>query len=428
MKIWSVTALAVALVVVPATAQEIIEIPAADRTINANFSEVFRVGALDGALWETFGDIRGTGFDAEGNLYIFDAQSSRVVVVDAEGNFLREFGQAGEGPGEFRMALGFAVMRDGDIVIADMGHRAYQLFSAEGEFQRMVSMGGDDGMIRLSGLQPDPRGGAIYSGGGGIQVAMSRRGGPGGGPPPPTSRPIERITLDGETASVETVVDAWLPPRGDGRPETLEGGGMRFSIGQMGPRTFEPPLLVGALAGGGVVYSDSSAYALKIQPAGGGGVERVLRRSFTPEPVTESVKDAEKERQLEEIEEGEGPQMRIMTAGPGGGAAQSVSQDAIREMMVNRLEGLQFYPEVPVLRGLSTSWDGRIWVQRRGDEPTSDGPIDVLTAEGEYVGTFATGATEMPSSFGPHGLAAFLERDELDVPRVVVRRLPERIR
>ena len=67
-------------------------------------------------------------------------------------------------------------------------------------------------------------------------------------------------------------------------------------------------------------------------------------------------------------------------------------------------------------------------MQRRGEEPESDGPIDVLTAEGAYVGTYSTGATEMPDAFGPDGLAAFIERDELDVPRVVVRRLPAEVR
>ena len=61
---------------------------------------------------------------------------------------------------------------------------------------------------------------------------------------------------------------------------------------------------------------------------------------------------------------------------------------------------------------------------REGDEILEDGPIDVLTADGEYVGTFTTGATEMPDAFGPDGLAAFIEFDELHVATIVVRRLP----
>ena len=65
---------------------------------------------------------------------------------------------------------------------------------------------------------------------------------------------------------------------------------------------------------------------------------------------------------------------------------------------------------------------------RRGDELLQDGPIDVLTAGGDYVGTYRTGATRIPDAFGPDGLAAFIELDELDVATVVVRRLPAEVR
>ncbi|MCY3678472.1 MAG: hypothetical protein OXH66_12945 [Gemmatimonadetes bacterium] len=88
----------------------------------------------------------------------------------------------------------------------------------------------------------------------------------------------------------------------------------------------------------------------------------------------------------------------------------------------------RYYHEVPVLRGLAVTWDSRIWVQRRGEFPESDGPIDVVTVGGDYVGTYATDATRMPDAFGPDGLAAFIELDDFDVARVVVRRLPADVR
>ncbi|MDE2877030.1 MAG: hypothetical protein OXQ93_16425, partial [Gemmatimonadota bacterium] len=77
---------------------------------------------------------------------------------------------------------------------------------------------------------------------------------------------------------------------------------------------------------------------------------------------------------------------------------------------------------------LSTTWDGSIWVCRRGDEPESDGPIDVVTSDGRYIGTFTEDATEIPDAFGPEGVAAFIEHDEFEVARVVVRRLPAAVR
>ena len=69
-----------------------------------------------------------------------------------------------------------------------------------------------------------------------------------------------------------------------------------------------------------------------------------------------------------------------------------------------------------------------MWVQRRGEEPESDGPIDILTTEGEYLGTLRTDATKMPDAFGPDGMAAFIELDDFDVASVVMRRLPAAIR
>lgn len=415
-------ALAALAASVPVGAQQVIDLPGQDRALPADLAEVFRVGSMDGDEWETFGEIGGLAFDARGNLYVFDRQSSRVVVTDPSGRLLREVGKAGEGPGELRMPVGFTVLRDGTVVIADMGHRSYQIFGPDGAFQRMISMGGGEGggMIRIGQLAADPRGGAIFSGGGGMQISM--RAGPGGASEPPPGRPIERIRLAGETAQPTTVVTAWQPPR-DARPTTLQGGGARFTLGPAMSRTFEPGLYVGPLANGGVAFSDTSTYAVKVTDASG-RIERVLRRPFAPRPVTPAMQEAEKKRRLDELASGQGPQMRIMVGGGGGGAAQPVSQDAIREMMRGQIEGMQFFPELPVLMNLTTGWNGKIWAVRRGSQPTEPGAIDVLTPEGQYVGTFAAGSLTLPAAFGPEGRVAFIERDEFDVPTVVVRRLP----
>lgn len=81
-----------------------------------------------------------------------------------------------------------------------------------------------------------------------------------------------------------------------------------------------------------------------------------------------------------------------------------------------------------MLSGLRTTWEGRIWVRRRSGYPQPDQPIDVLTPEGDYMGTFPAGATRLPNTFGPEGLVAFIERDDLGVQSVVVRRLPVGVR
>lgn len=424
---WLVALVGMAVASAPAAAQQVVDLPGEDKVLPPALQEVFRVGSMDGDEWETFGEIGGLAFDARGHLYVFDRQSSRVVVTDATGAFVREVGKAGEGPGEMRMPVGFTVLRDGSVVIADMGHRAYQVFGPDGSFQRMVAFAGDGSVIRLGEMAPDPRGNAIFSGGG-RNVVMSMSSGPGGAPPEmPKGRPIDRISLEGSKAEPRTVVNAWEPPPAEGPPPTMQGGGMRLSMSMAGPRTFEPALYMGPLADGGLAYADSTGYAVKVAGVNG-TLERVLRRPFRPRPVTPAMQEAERKRQLDQLEAGGGPQVRMMVQGPGGAQPRTVGQDAVKEMMKNRIAEMRFYPELPVVMDLATGWSGKIWVVRRGDQPTEEGPIDVLTPAGQYVGTFAKGSLELPEAFGPEGMVAFVERDEFDVPTVVVKRLPAVLR
>ncbi len=422
----------------PLAAQEVVDLPGRDRRLDADFEEVFRVGVLRGESWEMFGTVREVGFDAQGNLYVFDGlmggDGLRVLVFDASGDFVREFGSSGEGPGEFSRPVGYAVMRDGTTIVSDMGHRAYQIFDEAGNFVRMVRTSDAPGEISIStGIMADPRGGAVIAGNLGASMSL---GGSNAASTPPTSRPVLRVGLEGEVIETDTVADGWLPPRGEpgeGLSGNIKVGGRTLDLGSMFgglvmPSIFEPTLLAGVLPDGGLVYSDSSAYALKVTPPDSRQVTRIISRPFQPEPVTDAVKEEYEERQERRREEagreGSTGVVMVRTRSSTGGATQS-AQPA---QMSFELPERSYYPELPVLRALFTTWEGRIWVRRRGDEPQSDGPIDVLTAEGDYVGTFPEDATEMPDAFGPDGMAAFIELDDFDVARVVVRRLPAAIR
>ena len=395
-------------------AQEIVEVTGRDQLIEPNFEEVFRVGVLEGETWEMFAQVTQVAFDAEGNLFVFDEPGSRevrVLVFDSTGGFLHEFGRSGQGPGEFNYPVGFAVLRDGTTVVRDLGHRGYQLFDPAGQYLRRVRTSDSPGGVASSrAIHGDPRGGAVFAGGFGASIGL-HGGDSGASAAPLTSRPVTWVGLEGEIVETDTVVNGWLPPRGEpvkGRAENIRigGGSLADALGQIGfPARFEPPLLVGVLPDGGIVHSDSSAYALKITPSGSREVTRIIRRPFEPEPVTPAVeRDYEERRAALEGERGvSGSSMRFAIEMP-------------------------FYHEIPVLHDLSTTWEGRIWVQRRGDVPEVGGPIDVVTPDGEYVGTYSAEATAMPDAFGPDGLAAFIELDEFDVASVVVRRLPTEVR
>ena len=419
-------------------AQEIVEITGRDQRIDPEFEEVFRVGVLEGESWEMFAEISEVAFDADGNLYVFDGTtgllgggSLRVLVFDAAGGFLREFGSSGGGPGEFNRPNGYAVLPDGTVVVSDVGHRAFQLLDSSGGLIRMVRIGDDlAGMSVLGEILPDPRGVAVFAGAfGGPGVSIR---GAGAGPvAPPTSRPVMYVGLGGETMQADTVVHGWLPARAemsDLAPSDAPAQVREMLASMSMPTLFEPEMLVGVLPDGGIVHSDSSTYRLKITPPGATDVARVIQRPFLPEPVTPEVKrEYEEKRAAARRDAGMGQVSgrRMMVVREGGSGANPNPGPPMESSF--QIEERYFH-EVPVLRGLATSWDGRIWVQRRGEEPDSDGPIDVVTADGEYVGTYSTEATAMPDAFGPDGLAAFIELDELGVASVVVRRLPVEVR
>ena len=104
------------------------------------------------------------------------------------------------------------------------------------------------------------------------------------------------------------------------------------------------------------------------------------------------------------------------------------TQKAMAEFLRAQLESTEFFHEVPVVRSLRTSPAGTIWVRRSGGQPGSNGPIDLIAVDGRYLGSFAPEATHMPSAFGPDGLVAFVERNDLDVQIVIVKRLPREVR
>jgi len=171
---------------------------------------------------------------------------------------------------------------------------------------------------------------------------------------PPTSRPVLRIGLDGETARADTAAEGWLPPRTDlealATGSTAQLRGMLRGVGV--PTVFEPRLMVGVLADGGVVHSDSSAYALKVTPPGARDVARVIRRPFEAEPVTEKVREAHKERMAaarRALGETGGSTMLMVVGAAEGNNPQPEATFELEE---------RYHHEVPVLLGLATTWRG----------------------------------------------------------------------
>ena len=411
----------------PATAQ--------DQPLSGDFEELCRVGGPTAPEWAYFEGRSPAEFDAAGSLHVLDAAGGRIVVVDSQCGLVRTVGRKGEGPGEFNQVAMFAVWRDGRVAVMDMGHAAYQVFGSDGELEHFARMSADRGpMAMFSGMRtairPDPGGGAVVAQGPPaamrrMSAAMARMLGGGGPEAGIDDRGLERIDLSGDVVSGTPVLQAWRVPLDDGEeldlsdmsdPAAMVGDMMNNQVG------FEAGFHWDVLPDGTIAWSDSTAYAIKFaRPEE--AVHDVVERPFSPEPVTARIRQAEIERTLAELEDPDDP--RLVEAREMAAAMAPGMMDAMREA----IEEMDFRDEVPVVRGLKATWEGGVWVQRRGEEPwDDDGPVDVFDSERGYLGTLGVAGGGMPAAFGPDGLVAYWELDELDVPTLVLRRLPEGVR
>ena len=405
-----------------------VDLPKEDLPLTARFEEVFEIGEGSEA-WQQLTEVMGVGFDRAGNLYIGDRSDTRgglrVLIVNPGGDLVTDIGRAGRGPGELRGADQMVTLTRGGVVIHDQfpPPGMFHLYAVDGEYLRTVS-GIADSIDATTGHRlrhsrwysqdvsaPESilmRTWVIYTGGespSGAPMSAWRQG----------PRILQRLSLEADQVLVEDVVRGWIPSDALRWREREIGG----DVIQEGAPELSPKFLYAGLPNGGAAYSDSSGYAIKVADQNG-EVQRELRRTLATRRVDEAAKNGY--RSFWD---------HIWLAGGERATAPDMSSE-------------EFYPEVPIVDELMATWEGTLWVRRvpAGGYPWPEtanlpleairmrepGPIDVLTADGRYLGTFPAEEAAMPAAFGPDGLVAFVELDEYHVPTVTVRRLPSEIR
>ena len=363
-----------------------------DVIVNAVTEEVFTVGSVVGDTWDTFGRVSSVHFDAQANLHIFDSQTEHIVVVGPDGSLIRTVGGRGEGPGEFDNVNTAIVGRDGSYTV--MGFFQIDLLEPDGEFVRRITLDPiTTGLVMADLALPDGR-----------LVGHFRRSGGDDEQSGEGSVPIHIFPLD--DTEPELLYTAWELPEEDAdettqswTPET--GMRMRRAAG----RAFEPRLDFDVLTDGRLALIDSIGYRVKLIGLDG-SVTGTIERPISPLPVDAAIMEAERERYRE-------------------GEAALLESGARYNIQIERegAEGRTFADEVPVLYGVKVDWEDRIWVERRGPTGDDDGPTDIVTPDGDYIGTLPLDGLRTPDAFGPGGLMAYIERDEMDVPTVRVVRL-----
>ncbi|MCJ7485398.1 MAG: 6-bladed beta-propeller [Candidatus Aminicenantes bacterium] len=100
-----------------------------------------------------FAEISSVAVSDDGTIYVLDQKDMNVKVFDRDGKFLRTFGKAGEGPGEFSTPMSIHCAARDEILVVDMSRRL-SFFKLSGEFVRTVSAGS----LYLMDARPDSAG------------------------------------------------------------------------------------------------------------------------------------------------------------------------------------------------------------------------------------------------------------------------------
>ncbi|UCG85175.1 MAG: 6-bladed beta-propeller [Gemmatimonadota bacterium] len=349
---------------------EIVVSSGSDRVLEWQFQRLFELGGSDDGP-ESFFTVRADliAADARGNLFVLDPQNARVVVFDANGQFLRTMGGSGGGPGELRAPGSISVSSDGEVSVFDFGKGSLVRFDARGgveneqpfplfptpNLQRHFSRLRDTTLVSSSTSPMEP-GDLIQS--------------------------LRQIV--GSDTSV--LAQLRLPPV---KIATFEKCGVSMPLQQV----FVPELAWAAQPGI-VAFGSSAEYSISFTEAG--SVTRIVRREIEPMPAS---------RELAMLQLGDGSPIEIR-----------------RSCFIDPAEMLDergYAETIPLIRTVFLGPSGELWVQRFTVDRDAAAPIDVFDGSGAYVGTLVRESFS-PVLLLPGGRVGVVETDENDVQRLVV--------
>ena len=103
------------------------------------FNEELSIGEVEGDENYMFGSNIGFNTDDEGNFYVMDYDSKRILKYDSEGKYLLSFGREGQGPGEFQSLSVPRFDKDNNLYISDTSGRRISFFDRDGNYLRQIT-------------------------------------------------------------------------------------------------------------------------------------------------------------------------------------------------------------------------------------------------------------------------------------------------
>lgn len=304
-------------------------ISAQDRRLAWTARERFTIGpALDGssAFFRVFPWT--VDSDRDGRIYVLDVGNYIVRVFDAEGQFLREFGGRGGGPGEFERPVGLAVDQDGLLVIADVGKASLLHMDTDGNLVDQTHLDGKLGPIATAGPA------LLVSSGWASEVYR-----------------LDIVREDGTTTNLADL----------GEPGMIRYADCKMSVPG---RPFFAPVVTFSAAGNRFAFNHVPEYEIVV--FSGTNRRQLIRRAIAPIRIEEG-----EALESEEVQLG----FRITW----GSNECKISPRGV-------LEARGYARQVSPVAAISMRPDGQLWVSRR-TELDGKGRIDVISPEGDYLGT-----------------------------------------
>jgi hypothetical protein len=177
----------------------------------AQLVEAVRIGAVEGADYEIFGEVAGIAVDGSENIYVYDAQVPVLREYTPDGQYLRTLGRKGRGPGEYTNSDGgLAVLSDGRVVLRDPGNGRFTVFAPDGEF--LVSWPTRGSAFTDEPVVPTPDGGFVSPVFGRDEPERLVRYSPDGTPGDSMAIPTRHVESATVNASVKGASQTWSVP------------------------------------------------------------------------------------------------------------------------------------------------------------------------------------------------------------------------
>jgi len=243
------------------------------------------IGVLEGEDTYQLFQVRDARRLDDGRILVANGGSQEVRVFDAAGVFLTAFGQAGDGPGEFRYVASLEILPGDSILVWDRSHSRLSVFGPAFEFARSFSLAGTETAPRAQFL--DLLGDGRIVGGGTVTPDMSAL--------PPTGVSRFDVTRTVHDLSGAVTADLGTHP---GAERFIRAGGGTISV-------WVSPMYRTAVAlgwRGDVVIATNDAYRFQVYGPDG-TLTRVVRMDHPPVPVTDADRSAYVETQVRDLDD-----------------------------------------------------------------------------------------------------------------------------